>query len=487
MNINLIIFFSICIKLFISVLSAEVVIYPVSKVIFEYGNYHSSLPDLKLLNKAYYSPKENGKEFPVSTLTSGLSKPINISDEGIFRLGELGIHFLKDQGFEGVVALPHPDLIDPVSGEDLRVKGDNRLVIQLWVSVLNKVEIDLVGLRAKEKTRVERNIQKQVESLGYENKPIRASFFEEMNHQARHSSRSTKVILTATENPGRVNALVRSSRRKSENFSLSSSNSGSPTTGRWLFSAEAKTNQLSGNDDLISLGYTVSNTGERQSFKGSYYLPFLPREKLGIGLGLGYSSYDASTFAVTTLDFEGENLYGDISIHANSVSLTGDRLNIEAELGLKIENVKSFSTLTNRVDVSMLTPRISLSLNFAGDNRIARTSLSLLGNILTINESDLLSLGGIDVNDRYGRILLAHSETIFLGKMFAPSRKYLSKHIVSLNLQTSLVLSNDRHLPQHQFITGGTGSVRWISRVSCCRRLGNVWIFGISFALSYSG
>ena len=93
MNINLIIFFLIYIKLFITVLSAEVVIYPVSKVIFEYGNYHSSLPDLKLLNKAYYSPKENGKEFPVSTLTSGLSKPINISDEGIFRLGELGIHF----------------------------------------------------------------------------------------------------------------------------------------------------------------------------------------------------------------------------------------------------------------------------------------------------------------------------------------------------------------------------------------------------------
>ena len=134
----------------------------------------------------------------------------------------------------------------------------------------------------------------------------------------------------------------------------------------------------------------------------------------------------------------------------------------------------------------MLTPRISLSLNFAGDNRIARTSLSLLGNILTINESDLLSLGGIDVNDRYGRILLAHSETIFLGKMFAPSRKYLGKHVVSLNLQTSLVLSNDRHLPQRS-IYHRWHWIRRISRVSCCRRLGNVWIFGISFAHSYSG
>ena len=205
----------------------------------------------------------------------------------------------------------------------------------MWVSVLNKVEIDLVGLRAKEKPG-SKEISKQVESLGYENKPIRASFFEEMNHQARHSSRSTKVILTATENPGRVNALVRSSRRKSENFSLSSSNVGSPTTGRWLFSAEAKTNQLSGNDDLISLGYTVSNMEKDKVLKEVIIYHFY-HGRNWIGLGLGYSSYDASTFAVTTLDFEGENLYGDISIHANSVSLTGDRLNIEAELGLKIE------------------------------------------------------------------------------------------------------------------------------------------------------
>ena len=434
--------------------------YPVSRIVFEYGNPTPGLPDLEPLGNAFYKPQNNKSEFKLAEFINGFSSPLNLTDDGLFRLGEIGVHFLKENGLEGIVALPAPDLIDPITGEDLRISGDNELVIQLWVSVLNEVQVELIGLKKKEELRIKKNIPKNVQHHGFENKPIRSNFFEEMNNQVRHPSRSTKVILTATENPGRVNALVRSSRRKSENFSFSATNAGNPTTGRWLFSADAKTNQLSGNDDSVSLGYTISNTAERQSLKGSYYLPFLPREKLGIGLSLGYSSYDASTFAVTTLDFEGENLYGEISILANSASLTGERLNIEAELGLKIENVKSFSTLTNRVDVSMLTPRISLSLNFSGDTRIARTSFSIHGNILTIHESDLLSLGGIDVNDRYGRINLTHSETLLLGKIFASSRKYLSKHTLSLNLQTSMALSGNRHLPHHQFIAGGTGSVR---------------------------
>ena len=33
-----------------------------------------------------------------------------------------------------------------------------------------------------------------------------------------------------------------------------------------------------------------------------------------MGVGAGYSSYDASTFAVQNIDFEGDNLYLDTSL-----------------------------------------------------------------------------------------------------------------------------------------------------------------------------
>ena len=454
------VYFLLWVKFFHISLFAKEITYPVSRIVFEYGNASSDLPDLKLLENAFFAPNKGVREFQLSQFVEGFSSPLELTDDSLFRLGEIGVHFLKENGFEGIVALPSPKLIDPLSGEDLRAAGDHVLIIQLWVSVLNEVEVELSGLKGREKLRLEKNIQKQLMLNAFENKPIQSVFFDAINNEIKHSSRSNKVILTATESPGRVNALVRSSRKKSEKFSFSALNAGSPSTGKWLFNAEVNNDQLSGNDDRIQLATTVSNTGERHSLRGSYYLPFMAGEKLGVGIGLGYSAYDASTFAVTTLDFEGENLYGDIALSTNNSFLSGDRLSLKAEIGLKAENVKSFSSLSGSVDTSMLTPRLSMSLNYSGDTRIAQTSFSLFGNVLNINDADLVSLGGIDVNEQYARIVITHSEMFLLGKLLAPSTKYLSRHLLSFRLQVSQGLSKNRHLPHHQFITGGTGSVR---------------------------
>ena len=461
MNVNSIIFLLLCIKLCITVLSAQVVIYPVSKVIFEYGNSHSSLPNLELLNKAYYSPKKDGKEFPVSTLTRGLSKPINLSDEGIFRLGELGIHFLKDQGFEGVVALPHPDYIDPISGEDLRSQGNEVIVIQLWVSILNKIDFKDEDLKQKEKLKLKDGIKTYTNSKDTLDQPIRAGLFNDLRQILNHPSRDAQVLLSATENPGRVNAVVKVNRKESDHYSLSVANAGSPSTGRWLLTANLNSNQLSGRDDRLTVGLMVSNTGERRGVTGNYYLPFLPQDKLGASFGLGYSSYDASTFALANpIEFEGESIYGDFSLIYKS-SLAEGKFIPGAEIGLKLENVEAFNSLSNRhVDVAMLTPRISVFMEQRNKYRVGKTSLSLLGNLLSIDEQDMISLGGIDTTDRYAKILFSHYDTLFLGKLLGSSGKFLSRHSLSLNLQSSFALSGNRQLPQHQFITGGTGSVR---------------------------
>ena len=38
--------------------------------------------------------------------------------------------------------------------------------------------------------------------------------------------------------------------------------------------------------------------------------------------------------------------------------------------------------------------------------------------------------------------------------------EYLKRHIINLKLEADFALADERHLPQHQYITGGTGSVR---------------------------
>jgi hemolysin activation/secretion protein len=436
--------------------------YPVTQVIFEYGNPTPALPDLKLLENAYFAPEKDGDEIQLGEFMSGFSRPVTLGDDGIFRLGEIGVHFLKEYGFEGIVALPHPDYIDPISGEDLRPERSGKLVVQLWVSILNSIDFESNELRENERKRLEESIRKYFIDSKCENKAVRAELFKDIKRIVSHSSRANQVVLSASKEAGRVNAVVKSERKKSDNFIFSVANAGSPSTGRWLMSTGAQTNQLSGNDDTLSFGYTVSNTAERHSFTGRYYLPFLPLEAMGVAIGIGYSSYDASTFAkASVIDFDGEALFGDLGFSLKSAPFAGESLIAGMELGLKLENVKAFNSISNQsADVAMLTPRISISLEHKNNFRIAQSSVSLLGNMLSLDNADLLSLGGINVTDRYARLLLSHSEYLQLGRMFGSSGKYLSRHTLSMNLQASLSMSNDRHLPQHQFITGGTGSVR---------------------------
>ena len=434
--------------------------YPVTKIFFKYGNAVSGLPNLKDLDEAYIEIGKAGREYSLLQLRQGLSNPIQISESELFKLSEIPLHFLKKEGYEGVVALVDPTLIDPVNAQDLRKSGNYELTIEVWVSVLESVELESDGLRKNESLRIEKSIQSYVGRSNITGSPVKKSFFTEIKQRGNHSSRSSQVILSAGSQPGMVKAVVRNKRQDSDHFSLSVSNSGSPSTGKWIFNGLATTNQLTGIDDSLQVNYSVSNTGEKQGLSGRYYIPFLPQEKLGLGLSLGYSSYDASTFAITQIDFNGQNLYADIALSAKSKPLEEFGLRAGFEIGLRVENVKAFNSLTSSADVSMLTPRISANLEQKNKYRYANTSVSLGGNILSIDQNQMLSLGGLDVTDRYARLTFSHLENLFIGKMLYSPGKYLSKHSISMKFLSSWGLFDERHLPHHQFVTGGTGSVR---------------------------
>lgn len=449
-------------------LKGQDVAYPVSKVSFYYGLEAESLPSFDDLSQATVTLGEDGNtsEVILDSLMRGASPVLKLSDLDLYKLCEIPVQFLKQEGLEGVVAFPDPSMIDPVNGEDLRETGISHLRILVWVSVLDDVAINLDGLRNLEKHRIEKAVQNYISQSSAVGKPVRKELFEEVDKLTAHRSRSSKVVLTASDKPGHVKAVVRTRRKKSPNFSFSTSNSGTPTTGEWMFSVAAQTDQLSGLDDRAALGASVSETAESYAIFGSYYIPLVHPEVLKLGTTIGYSSYDASTFGVTAMDFNGNNLFIDESLLWSPSFFNGDGWRLEMESGLKWENVKAFNSFfPNHADVAMLTPRVGLSLQTKGNYRVSNTKLSIRGNLLGIDHSTREALGGVDVTDTYARLAISHRETLLLGKWLGGSAsgkagEYLSRHLLSLTLKADFALSDERHLPQHQFITGGTGSVR---------------------------
>ena len=457
----------ICLFLFQNVTLGIDISYPVSEITYRYGTPSKNLPDLNRLREAYISfEKEENKEFNLGALMQGTPGIFTLSDLDIFRLTEIPVHFLKNEGLEGVVAFPDPQMIDPVSGRDLRREGHYSLTIIIWFSILDRVTFEHEGLFKREGIRSQDAIKDYLFKNKAIGKPVRKEFFDEVAKIGKHSSRTSKLILTASDAPGHVNAVVRTKRNKKPHFSLSTSNTGTPTTGEWIFSMAAQTDQLTGIDDQGAFGVSISDSAESYGVFGSYYIPLVAPDILKIGTTVGYSSYDSSTYGFTKMDFNGENLFVDTSLLWNPSSLQNENWNIGIRAGLKWENVRAFNSIINYdASVPMLTPEIELSLSSRGDYRIGRTALSLSGNTLSIDEKSKEALGGINATDRYVRFAIKHEESFLFGKwvgdlMDGNAGEYLKRHIINLKLEADFALTDERHLPQHQYITGGTGSVR---------------------------
>ena len=439
--------------------------YPVSKISFRYGQVHPSLPDLGHLKKAVISIG-NEEKIALSDLMRGASGVLQLDDQDLYDLAEISIHLLKDYGFEGVLAFPNPTMIDPVSGQDRRMSGDSSLEILVWCSILDEVVVEGKGLLPKERERLEQRIAGFVEEEELLGEPVMNGLVEYLSDMTNHSSRNSRVVLSAGTEPGKVRAVVQTRRNKRANFSISTSNSGSESTGEWLFNFAARTDQLTGRDDQVVVNYTISNTGERHSLVGSYYIPLVRPEFTTLGVGMGYSSYDASTFALTNVDFEGDNLFLDLSLRGKPNLFLNDNLSPGIEFGLRMENVTAFNSLFgNSADATMVTPRVSFSLDSKGTYRRGVSRASLFGNMSSIDEEDREALGGYDATDRYARLQFSHTETFLLGKWMEDTfsrspNEYFSNQVLSIRAKVDFALSGKRHLPHHQFIAGGTGSVR---------------------------
>lgn len=436
--------------------------YPISRIFYEYEGKSEGLPDLSELRKVVVSLGDPGEDMPLDLLLDGRTKIRHLSDVDLYRLSEIPLQYLKSLGFEGMAAFPAPEDIHPVSGKDLRISGDTSLNIKILVSRLGTVSVKSGSDRNSTASRISGQIENYLEKEKFLGKPIKTELLDTLRLYGRHSSRSAKVTLSAGKEPGEVDAvLLLDEHMDRPRFLLSATNNGSESTGEWIFSGTYFNYQLTGMDDSLGVSYMFSNTMERHALNASYYLPFFPEKTLGMGLSLGYSTYDASTFSVTEIDFDGDSFFLDLALEAKQVSLIEDSLSLGFEAGLNFENVGAFNSITGSASLANITPRLSVSLHSRQENRASRSSIILKGNVNSISESDQLVIGGLNTSDTYGRLILRHDESWKIARMFlSDSGPYLDRHLFSAKFEANWALDDERHLPSHQFIAGGTHSVR---------------------------
>ena len=365
-----------------------------------------------------------------------------------------------------MVAFPDPNQIDPVSGKDLRVGDDTSLCILVWVSRLKRVKLENRGLSDTQFADLQAQVESRMPNDSVEPQPLMQEELRFLKRIDRNPSRASKVLLVPSEEPGQVEAVVQIKPENRQGYFIKAMNAGTDSTGKWIIGGSFYRHGVGISDDRVDLTYFSSDTSERRSFGAAYQRPLIFPEVLTLGLRAGYSTYDASNFAITRIDFEGETRSADLFLRWHPLDMEGEKYEWSFELGLKGEAVEaSNSLISGRADAKMLTPRASINLMTKGEYLRTFTRLEIRGNVSGIDQSDRTLLGGIGVEDRFSRLSLTYLESLKIGKWLREnfSRDLpdsLDEHLLVSRLTADLGLEKIRHLPQHQFISGGTGSVR---------------------------
>jgi len=444
-------------------------VYSVRPLVFSYGGNKEGLPELEKLEKVFVDV--GSSSVPLVDLLSAKGDAVSLSAEDLFRLSEVALHFLKAEGYEGIVVFPEPTQIDPLTGKDLRPKTDTRLDFKIWVSRVESVELDYQVKDDIEESRrikrIERLLGRRVEEDAIVGQPLRDSFGRFVDRLGNHPGRNGRLLLLPGDEPGAVDAVVRLSESHAVEAGAHASNSGTDTTGEWMLGGVARHNQITNHDDRLDLSWGFSNTGERKAVSLGYRLPLLGPDVLELSLGFSHSNYDASSFAVTRIDFEGRSNSASAELVWRPLEMETDNSALEFFAGLGIEeSFASNSLLAGEGRGKFVSPRVGVVARSKGRLHRSVASLSVSGNLSRISPVNRVILGGIDVEDRFSRLSFSYLNRFNIGDWFtdlSDSTLILDNpgsHHLHLRAAVDVGLRDARHLPQKQFILGGTGSVR---------------------------
>ena len=438
--------------------------YEVSQLKFSFGGMKDDLPDLDVLEDVEL--ELSGKIITVAEFSGGIDKSLKLSHRELQEIAQLPVQYLKSLGYEGLVAFPDPNQIDPITGKDLRDPSDRSLRMVVWVSRVGSVEFLNNGMNDQVFEKLSTRGEKLFSDEKGQGKPLTNSQLQYWKRYGKAYSRSAVINLTPGDEPGQVVPMVKLGLSKKQGGSVYASNAGTETTGKWLVGGDYFYNQISDRDDDLQFSYLSSDTQERKTINLKYSVPVIVPQVLNLNVQAGYSSYDASSFALTRIDFEGETRSLDLALLWNPLHWEHENYQFGLEFGLRGEKVEAENSLINgRADADMLTPRMALRLDTKGSYLRTMTKIEIRRNMRNIPELDRSLLGGVGVVDQSTRLKINHLESLKIGKWIRENLNanlpaYWERHHLISKLSAELGLENVRHLPQHQFISGGTGSVR---------------------------
>ena len=379
--------------------------------------------------------------------------------------------FFNRLGLIGVIVAPDPEDIDE-DGEDLRAPAGGTLHLVIRLGVVDRIRSLASGSRIPVGQRADHRAHRRIRQQSPVQADAPASLLrkdlldEYLFSLNRHPGRRVDVAISAGDQPGQLALDFLVTENKPWVAYLQTSNTGTKQTSEWRHRLGVVHNQLTSNDDMLSLEYVTAGFDESHAVIGSYEAPLLDSDFLRWRVFGSWGEFTASDVGSADESFKGDeqSVGGELS----ATLFQRGELFVDAIVGVRWWNVHVENmAVVQEGEQDFVLPRIGLELERQTETATTMASLSFEGNVANVDQTELDSLGRFEADDNWVVLKWDAAQSFYLEPLLnragwqdpATPRSSTLAHEIALSIKGQTALGN-RLIPQTEQTVGGFYTVR---------------------------
>jgi hemolysin activation/secretion protein len=425
---------------------------------------------LGVANDGYTSPKNAAQAVTVKLGDIGKQGITKIYRSGIETVYGSVVRFFNEQGIIGVFVVVDAKDIDS-NDNDIRPADRTTLQLIIVTSRIRHIRTlattdtkgeDRVNLpqyrRILERSplKAEGKAEGRMDML---NKNVLDNYVLRLNRQP---GRRVDVAISGTDTPGEVNLDYLVSETRPWYAYAQVSNTGTKQTDPWRERFGFVHNQLTGNDDILSIDYLTAAFSESHALVASYELPVFKIDTLRYKIYSTYNQFTASDVGQNLERFNGEEWTVGNELAWNVFQHR--ELFIDLVGGIRYQDVSTDNeTAGTAGEAQYWVPYAGLRLNRATDLATTSGSLTLVSYQTSASNEEIEALGRSKPSKTPAALQFELSQSAYLEPLLDPESFAAGRSTLAHELYLAVrgqYAFDYRLFPQAEDVAGGFYSVR---------------------------
>lgn len=469
--------------------------YLVGAIVVKYGLDHPSLPALDDLvkrevtlghtDKGYVSPGGNVEKETFTIEDISLRAPQRWSSRAIFEVSKAILDEMNQYGIIGVVVTPiesefaPPGEGDPAWGKDIRKPGQTAITLLVKVALVGEMRTLAFGDRIPFERRINADEHAKIldfspvqifhpddaERLDVIEKDVLDDYVFRLN---RHPGRRVDLAIAAAAEPDKLALDFLVNENKPWLVYFQASNTGTKTTNEWRERFGYQNNQLTGDDDILSIDYVTAGFDASHAVSLSYDRPIWGDVIRGRVFG-SYNEFTASDVGFAGEEFTGNGFTFGGELVANIYQHR--ELFVDAYAGVRYQNVSVDNKgVQIKGEENFILPNFGLRLERSTQTATTNASIGFEFNASDLSGTDsneIEKLGRLKVDEDWTVFQWDFSHAFYLDPIFFGDSWNDTSPNGNATLAHELVLAfrgqhafNNRLVPNFEQVLGGAYTVR---------------------------